>query len=99
MTEIRRNSKGKQKSFFKDEATDKILSSLLVLLGEHWTLRQRVMTLEKLLQKNGVYQANELEELSVDDQTSMEFENMRQKLLADVFASLEQEYGDTGDTE
>jgi len=92
MADIKRSSKGKQKAFFKDAATDKILNSLLVLLSEHWTLRQRVMTLEKLLQKHDVFAADELENMEVDEQSKAEFEAMRQKLLADVFASLEQEY-------
>lgn len=94
MPEIKRRSKGKQKAFFKDPATDKILNSLLVLLSEHWTLRQRVLTLEKLLEKNNVFAADELENMEVTEQTNAEFEGMRQKLLSDVFASLEQEYTD-----
>lgn len=95
MAEISRTAKGRQKAFFKDEATDKILSSMLVLLSEHWTLKQRVLTLEKLLQSKGGFTAQELEEHEVDEQTNMEFEGMRQKLLADVFASLDQEYGES----
>lgn len=92
MPEIKRSSKGKQQAFFKDQATDKLLNSLLVLLSEHWTLRQRVMTLEKLLEKNNVFSPDDLETMQVDEQTNADFEAMRQKLLADVFASLEQEY-------
>ncbi len=95
MADIERKAKGRQKAFFKDEATDKILSSLLVLLSEHWTLKQRVLTLEKLLQSKGCFTPDELEEHEVDEQAKMEFEGMRQKLLADVFASLEQEYGES----
>ena len=95
MADIERQAKGRQKAFFKDEATDKILSSLLVLLSEHWTLKQRVLTLEKLLQRKGSFNADELEQYEVDEQSKMEFETMRQKLLADVFASLDQEYGES----
>jgi len=84
MPDIKRTSKGKQQSFFKDEATDKILNSLLVLLSEHWTLRQRVMTLEKLLEQNKVIAADDLENIEVDEQSQIEFETMRKKLLTDV---------------
>lgn len=95
MSAIERNLRGRQHAFFQDPATDKLLAALLNLLAEHWALKQRVLTLEKVLESIGVIDDTSLKRVKLSDDDKAEFESMRQKLLQDVFRSLEQDYGET----
>ena len=53
--------KGGRRAFFEDAETDRVLAMLLRLLTEHWSLKERVMTLEALLVEHGVLTPEQLE--------------------------------------
>jgi hypothetical protein len=46
-------AKGKRPDFFSDPDKEKLLSVLLALVAEHGVLRQRIDTLERLLEAGG----------------------------------------------
>ena len=75
MTEqrISRTIKGGRKTFFDDPAIDQVVAMLLELLQEHWVLRERVLSLEKIIEKNGVMSADDLESFEPDADLAADF--------------------------
>ena len=47
-------AKGKRPRFFDDPAVDHVISMLLALAGEVWSLRERVHVIEKVAEEHGV---------------------------------------------
>ncbi len=91
MTEhkISRRIKGGRKTFFDDPAIDQVVSMLLELLQEHWVLRERVLSLEKLVEQKGVVTAEDIEAFEPDDALAAEWESDRAALLRRVLAAIE----------
>lgn len=58
---VTRKVRGGRNAFFENPETDRVLAMLLRLLTEHWTLKERVLTLETLLTESGVISAEALE--------------------------------------
>jgi hypothetical protein len=52
-----KKAKGARPQFFADPALDAVVSTMVTLTSEVWTLRERVLTLEELLAKQRVLPA------------------------------------------
>ena len=63
---VTRKVKGGRNAFFENPETDRVLAMLLRLLTEHWTLKERVLTLEKLLTDSGVVSEEALDAFKPD---------------------------------
>lgn len=54
-------AKGKRPAYFDDPATDRLLSMLMALVGEVSVLRERLDTIERLLDGNGTLSRADIE--------------------------------------
>ncbi|MHB9880637.1 hypothetical protein ACSMXM_13400 [Pacificimonas sp. ICDLI1SI03] len=59
-----RTAKGKRSSFYDDPAIDDLMTYLLEHMAETAALRERVDTLERLLEDRGILSAKEVEKYS-----------------------------------
>lgn len=59
--------KGQHPQYFRDPATDKLLSMVLSLMGELAVTRDRVDTLERLLEKHEVFPQSEVDRYKPED--------------------------------
>ena len=62
-----RVSKGKRSRFFEDPAVDQLMTFLLELMAETSALRERVDTIERLLDEKGTIGRDEIEEFRPDE--------------------------------
>ena len=54
MTQIPVTPKGKRPSFFDESAVDQIVTMMLEVMAELWVVKERVYTLEKVLDEAGM---------------------------------------------
>jgi hypothetical protein len=66
---VERTIKGGRAAFFENSETDRLLSMLMRLATEHWALKERMLTLEKLLDAQGIVHADALEAYRPDAET------------------------------
>ena len=92
MTDIPMTSRAKRPAFFKDGATDQMMTMLLEMMSELWVVKERVYTLEKVLSNHGLNVSEEIEtcELSTEEGTGLEEE--RQRFVSTILRSLEAEF-------
>lgn len=80
--------KGKRPAFFDDPAIDCVMTALLEALAENWTLKDRLLALEKALVQNGTLDPNAVESVTWSSEESAAHESARQRILKDAFRSL-----------
>lgn len=80
-----RVAKGPRPQFFPDETSDILLSMNVALMTELMVVRERLDTLERVLEKHGVMQREEIEKFDVDDTVEMQREKVRQTIESHVF--------------
>lgn len=68
-------SKGKRPYFFEDKAVERVLNITMAIAGELAVARERVDTLERLLEKKGILSREEIESYVPD---TPEIEDQRQ---------------------
>ncbi len=71
---VDRAVKGGRAAFFENPETDRLLAMLMRLVTEHWALKERVMTLEKLLVDHDVLSADAIESFTADPETDAEWD-------------------------
>lgn len=64
-----RTVKGGRAAFFENPETDRLLAMLMRLVTEHWALRERVLSLEKLLVENDILTNEAIESFVPDADT------------------------------
>ena len=57
-----RTAKGKKPQYFQDPSMDKMLSMILTLMGELSVTRDRLDTVERLIEKNNLFNVEDIEE-------------------------------------
>jgi len=67
-----RRAKGKRPDYFDDPATDRLMSIALALTAEVSVLRQRLDTLERLLEANGTLDRKAFDEYVPDAEAAYE---------------------------
>lgn len=79
-----RVSKGKRPHFFDDPSLDQMMTFLLELMAETSALRDRVDTIERLLDTRGSISRADIEAYRADDATESERTAWRQAFIARV---------------
>jgi hypothetical protein len=90
---IPRHARGRRPHFFEDPATDQLLSIVLELTQELSVLRERVDSMQRVLDRRGALPASELEEYVPDDAVEAERGRIRAEYLQRVFRVLRREPG------
>ena len=87
---LSRRIKGGRKYFFQDPATDALLASLLKLMGEHWVVRERLMSLETLVLGKGVLTREEIEDYEPDAEQAGAWAAANAEMIRKVLAPFEE---------
>lgn len=87
---LSRRIKGGRKYFFQDSATDALLASLLKLMAEHWVMRERLMSLEKLILGKGLLTREEIEDFEPDAEQAGAWAAANAELIRRVLAPFEE---------
>ncbi|MGV8942173.1 MAG: hypothetical protein ACOH1P_11700 [Lysobacter sp.] len=84
-------AKGKRPYFFKDPDVERVLSIAMVIAMEHSVTRQRLDSLERLLESKGVATRAELDQFQPDAAAEAERTLWMQQYIARVLRIVQQE--------
>jgi predicted nucleic acid-binding Zn-ribbon protein len=89
---IRANApaKGKRPDFFGDPDKEKLLSMLLALVAEHSVLRERLDTVERLLEQRGALDRSAIEAYAPEAQAAAERGAMIREYIARIMRGPQQ---------
>jgi len=82
------DTKGKRPAFFEDPAIDCVMTALLEVMAENWTLKERLLAMEKALVSEGALAADAIEKIEWSEAEIAEHAAMRQRSLQDAFRAL-----------
>jgi hypothetical protein len=101
MTEngIPRFARGQRPNFFEDPAVDKLLGIVLGLAQEVAVLRDRVDTMERVMERKGSVSRADIEAFVPDAAAAAERANVRAEYLGRVFRVLQHEAGTYSSTQ
>lgn len=88
MMDLPLDTKGKRPAFFEDPAIDCVMTALLEVMAENWTLKERMLAMEKALITNGTLSADDIEAVEWTAEEAAEHAAMRQRSLEDAFRAL-----------
>jgi uncharacterized protein YnzC (UPF0291/DUF896 family) len=81
---LKRTPKGKRPDYFADPATDKLMNIVLALAGELSVTRDRLDALERLLDRQGTLEREEVEHFTPGEADVVEREASRQAYIERV---------------
>lgn len=81
---LKRKAKGERPYFFDDPSVDKLLAMLMGLAGEVSVLRDRVDTIERLAEQNGLFARLDIENFQLDDAALEERAARREMFLGEI---------------
>ena len=84
MSKLQKHAKGQRPSFFDDPAVDKLLAMLLASCGETSVLRDRVDTLERLIEEKGLLSRAEVDNYQPSKAVIAERDEQREQYLSQV---------------
>lgn len=84
-------AKGKRPGYFRDTDSDRLMAILMAVAGELAVTRERLDTLERLLEKKGVLNRDAVEEYSPDSDAARERGLWHQEFIARILRVLQQE--------
>jgi len=93
---LARAAKGRKPQYFADPATDTLLSMVLALTQELSVARDRIDTLERLLDRAGVLNAQTVESYLPTHEEASARADLRAAMLRRVFRAAEKEAQDLG---
>jgi hypothetical protein len=85
-----RTAKGKKPVYF-DSVTDKLLSMVLTLMGELSVMRDRLDTVERLIEKHKLFKQDEIEGFELTDEVNQIRTERRAAYIARVLKSVQDE--------
>lgn len=88
---LRRTARGKRPRYFSDPATDRLLGMLMTLIGEVSVLRDRLDSVERLIEKGGVLRREDIDNFLPDEQAEAEREATRRRYIARVMRVVQNE--------
>ncbi len=91
---LARAAKGRKPQYFADPATDKLLSMVLALTQELSVARDRIDTLERLLDRAGVLAAQSVEDYLPTPEEAAARSTLRAGMIRRVFRAAEKEAQD-----
>ena len=86
-----RTAKGKKPQYFSDPTMDKMLSMILTLMGELSVTRDRLDTVERLIDKNGLFKFNDIENFELTEEVNQLRTKRRSAYIARVLKSVQDE--------
>ncbi|MFQ3594990.1 MAG: hypothetical protein SNJ63_02615 [Sphingomonadaceae bacterium] len=86
-----RKAKGKRPAYFDDPATDRLLSILMAVAGELAVARERIDTLERLLEANGLLSRAAIEAYRPDRQAGLERGRAHREYVARILRGVQQD--------
>ncbi len=89
---LRRTAKGKRPRYFSDPAVDRLLGILMTLIGEVSVLRDRLDSVERLIEKGGILSRDDLDNFQPDDKAEAEREDIRRGYIERVMRVVQNEY-------
>jgi len=86
-----RTAKGKKPQYFQDPAIDKLLSMVMTLMQELSVTRDRLDTLERLVEQNGGVKQSEIDGFELTDEIMAVRSKTRSAYIARVLKSVQDE--------
>lgn len=86
-----RKAKGERPAFFNDPQIDKLLAIIMALTGEVSVLRERLDTIERLVEAKGLLSRQEIETYQADDTAVAERDQWRTEFIERVLRVIHQE--------
>ena len=84
-------AKGKRPQYFKDGDSDRLMAILMAVAGELAVARERIDTLERLLEKCGVLKRQDIEQYAPDTEAAHERGLCQQDYIARILRVIQQE--------
>lgn len=88
---LQRVAKGPKPQYFADPATDKLLTMVLELIGELSVSRDRIDTLERLIEQAGLFKASDVDAYLPDEEINAQRAERRAAMLSRIFRASEKE--------
>ena len=89
MARISMDLRGKRPRFFPNAGSDEMLSMMLELAAELWTVKERLYALERAAEDAGVELTSRIEAWQPDAAESAELDTARQRMIASVLRAVE----------
>ena len=86
-----RTAKGKKPQYFADPTVDKLLSMVLTLMGELSVTRDRLDTVERLIENNGLFKVDDIEHYEIPDDVNAIRTERRGAYIARVLKTVQDE--------
>jgi len=86
-----KKAKGKRPFYFDNPESDKLLAIVMALAGEVSVLRERLDTLERLVQAKSILSIEEIETYQPDEQVVQEREQWRADYIARVLRVIQEQ--------
>lgn len=86
-----RRAKGKRPAYFDEPATDRILSIVMALAGEVAVNRERLDTIERLLDTNGTISRADIEAFVPDAQAGYDRGLLHREFVARILRGVQQD--------
>lgn len=92
MSRINLDSRGRRPRFFPAAGADEMMSMLLELAAEVWTVKERLYVVEKAAAEAGVDLEERIENWQPNEEQAAELDAKRQQMLNTLFRSMEARY-------
>lgn len=92
MSRINMDSRGRRPRFFPAAGADEMMSMLLELASEVWTVKERLYVVEKAAAEAGLDLSERIETWRPSDEQAAELEAQRKQMLNSLFRSMEARY-------
>ena len=84
-------AKGKRPAYFDDPALDRLLSILMALVGEVSVLRERLDTVERVLEAKGSLSREDIETYVPDHEAALERGGLTREYVARIMRGVQQD--------
>ena len=92
MSRIPLKTRGKRPRFFEQTGLDQMMSMMLEVMTELWVVKERVYTLEKVMEQNNIDLKDAVERHALNDEEKNELEQTRRKFVENILRTLETEF-------
>lgn len=88
---INKNAQGRRPQFLNTKTEEHLMSMTMALMQELAVTRERLDTLERLLEKKGAISVADIQSYRPDADAEVERQNAQRRLISTVMRSMEQE--------
>ena len=92
---LARTAKGKKPQYFSDPAIDKLLSIVMTLTEELSVTRDRLDTLERLIERHDLFSRDEIDNMKHDEQAEQQRTERRTQYLDRVLRTIQMDLEQT----